>query len=184
MDPLIRDQIKHLQASNDPRDHSMATILEVLVEVREDARETKVQTQRTNGRVTSLESKVSGLAQTEAKVADLERKHAGVVSCPGKCIDLEVQLLEAIAKVEAQEDRLVKLEEPVKVRGAIWHGIVSSFTGVSAVLAVVFGFLYIPGVSDRLFSHRDVAIEHAVSKAVAEEMSAHHEPSPPPAEKH
>lgn len=158
MDPLIRDQIKSLQASEHPRDHSMATILEVLVEVRD-------QTQLTNGRVTAL-----------------EKKHAGVVSCPGKCIDLEVQLIKAIDRVESQEGRLAKLEEPVRVRGAIWRGIVSSFAGVSAVLTVVFGFLYIPGVSDSLFSGRDVAIEQVVSQAVAQEMQRQH--AQPPPDKH
>lgn len=49
MDPLLRDQIEGLRRSPDQRDRAQATVLEVLVEVRE-------QTTKTNGRVTRLET--------------------------------------------------------------------------------------------------------------------------------
>jgi hypothetical protein len=53
MDPLLRDQIESLRKSPNPGSQAQATILEVLVEVRE-------QTFKTNGRVTKLESSCVG----------------------------------------------------------------------------------------------------------------------------
>ena len=48
MDPLLREQIAALRRSPDQRDQAQATVLEVLVEVRE-------QPTKTNGRVSKLE---------------------------------------------------------------------------------------------------------------------------------
>jgi hypothetical protein len=73
-DPLIRQQIEELRSKGET---AQATILEVLVEVRQ-------QTTLTNGRVTVLEDKVA----------------KQLPGCPGKCDLLEVRLaaLEAPAK--------------------------------------------------------------------------------------
>ena len=111
------------------------------------------QTKATNGRVTKLEDAPK------------------VVGCPGKCITLAEDLEREIARAKEQEVRLQKLEEPIKVRGAIWHGIVSSFTGVSAVLAVIFGFLCIPGVSDHLFKSRDEEVARIVQAELSKAQS-------------
>lgn len=182
MDPLIRDQIDSLRASTYARDHALASTLEVVVGVREELVEVKAQTTKTNGRVTALEQVVAPLQSTTTRLSDLERKHLGVISCPGKCIDLEKQLISAISTIEEQDSRVRKLEEPVRVRGAIWHGIVSSFTGVSAVLAVVFGFLYIPGVSEHIFEQREKAAESSIARIVAEEIVKQNaQPTPAPA---
>jgi len=150
MNPFVRDQIEALRFAGDNHSKAQATILEVLCEHTDQLGEIKAQVTKTNWRVTALES-----------------KSATVIGCPGKCNTLAIELEEEIARAKAQEARLIKLEEPVRVRGAIWHGVVSSFTGMSAVLAVVFGFLYIPGVSEHLFKNRDVDIAKIVQEQIA-----------------
>jgi len=71
MDPLLREQIASLRRSSDTRDQAQATILEVLVDVRE-------QTTKTNGRVSKLEkstedhhSRITALEVPVRKVAIL-----------------------------------------------------------------------------------------------------------------
>jgi len=137
MDPLLRQQIEDLREAGDA---AQATILEVLVEVRE-------QTTRTNGRVTSLENKVTQIGG----------------GCPGTCNT-------ALAQIGTLEARMDSIEKPAQTISILWkiagaaagHAVVI-LTLVAAFLATPFGEKFFEKKGDQLA----ISIEAQIEKTLA-----------------
>lgn len=111
MDPLLRQQIEELREAGDT---AQATILEVLVQVRE-------QTTKTNGRVTALEAKVSSMPP----------------GCPGKCDAISPQVSALAARLDA-------LEKPAQTIGVLWKTAGAAAGHAIVILGLVFAFMATP----------------------------------------
>ena len=62
MNPLIKDQVETLRRSNDPRDKSQATIIEMLCAQDDTLAAIKEQTIKTNGRVSRHDGDLSNIS--------------------------------------------------------------------------------------------------------------------------
>jgi hypothetical protein len=116
MDPLLRQQVDDLRENGDAplSSSSGATILEVLVEVRE-------QTTKTNGRVTALEAKVA----------------AQPLGCPGTCNT-------AISQIKAVEARLDAIEKPAQTISILWKTAGVAMGHAVVILGLIAAFMATP----------------------------------------
>jgi hypothetical protein len=161
--PKLGKLIAAIYIQTDSQGHKLDRLEKNLEDQKVVTEATLAQATKTNGRMNAAEPKIEAL----------EEKVKSTFGCPGKCNDIEPKAIKALQLLEEHEQRMLKLEEPVKVRGIIWQGIVTTFTGVSAVLAVVFGFLYIPGVSEFIFKDKEERLIKMVVEQVQQQEKTH-----------
>lgn len=121
MNPFVRDQIEFLRESNDPRDHSQATIMEMLSKQDEVLGGIKEQTTKTNGRVTALESRCVACDQ---RIKSLEvpageiKTMCKFVAKGAAIVVAAVGVITGAQTIYAKHDASVRLEE---IRSIVDH---------------------------------------------------------------